>query len=382
MKKIIFILPDLKIGGVTSSFINLIKLLNEQNNDFDITTLIMNGDENDYLSKKTKVLHLSGRARFWNLSKKSIKHFKRFKILLIGSLKKILNVFSLWNRYCFRKLDFGKFDYAIGYKQSPAVLDLIRVIDSKNKICFWHGDPNYMNGISKWVKKLSYVNKIACVSFYVKEQMLLMFPKYQDKLAVVMNNIDCDEITRKVHNQNTTFDKLTFNIITVSRISNEDKNIFIIPYIAQKLKEQNIVFKWRIVGSGPDSSELKRIIDLTKTNNVLEEIDSKNVFSYIAASDLFVLPSNTESFGMAILESLVLGVPCVCSDLASVREAAGSDNGVVFVDNTAEEYYKTIFKMIKCPSFYNDLLCKAKTFTYNSQRVYNQFCNLLNNETS
>ena len=40
-------------------------------------------------------------------------------------------------------------------------------------------------------------------------------------------------------------------------------------------------------------------------------------------ADLFVFPSHYESFGIAVLEALAIGLPVVCSDIAALREAAG-----------------------------------------------------------
>ena len=40
----------------------------------------------------------------------------------------------------------------------------------------------------------------------------------------------------------------------------------------------------------------------------------------LAAADLFILPSQTESFGLSALEALASGVPCVVSNLPGVRE--------------------------------------------------------------
>lgn len=380
MKTVLFVIPDLQIGGVTTSFVNLLKLLKEKNSELDISVLIMNNDSNDYISKTTKIYRLSGRACLWNYSKKSENYRTSLKSLFIGLTKKILNKFSLWNKFCFKKLKISKFDCVIGYKQSPAVLDLVRAINGDTKICFWHGDPNYMQGISSWIYKLSNVDKIACVSFYVKKQMEKLFPKYKNKMFVVLNSVNEDEIKEDSANQNIILSSNVFNLITVSRISNGDKNVFIIPYIASKLKQQDINFKWRIIGDGPDKGEFRKIILSTNTDDVIELIDSKNVYGYIKASNLFVLTSKTESFGLVILESLFLDTPCLCSDLPSVQEIVGQNNGVIYSNNTVDDYCTAIINLLNNKTIFNNLLLKAKSFSYDNQKVYNQFYELINNE--
>ncbi len=44
--------------------------------------------------------------------------------------------------------------------------------------------------------------------------------------------------------------------------------------------------------------------------------------SLLAAADVYVSPSETESFGCAILEAMAMGIPCVAAETGGVPELA------------------------------------------------------------
>lgn len=55
-----------------------------------------------------------------------------------------------------------------------------------------------------------------------------------------------------------------------------------------------------------------------------------DVPALLKAADLFVFPSISEGFGVALLEAMAAGVPCIASDIEAAREIGGT-NGVLLV---------------------------------------------------
>ncbi len=76
-----------------------------------------------------------------------------------------------------------------------------------------------------------------------------------------------------------------------------------------------------MLGEGPDRPEaMKRINDLGLTSKVCFVDNSSSVVEHLQFSDVMLLPSETESFGLAALEALSCGVPVVASDVGGLPE--------------------------------------------------------------
>jgi N-acetyl-alpha-D-glucosaminyl L-malate synthase BshA len=76
-----------------------------------------------------------------------------------------------------------------------------------------------------------------------------------------------------------------------------------------------------MVGDGPDRSEAEdeaRKLGVHQRVQFLGKIDM--VAPLLAAADLFLLPSSSESFGLSALEALASGVPVVGTNAGGVPE--------------------------------------------------------------
>lgn len=94
-------------------------------------------------------------------------------------------------------------------------------------------------------------------------------------------------------------------------------------------------FKYCVVGDGEDKDYLENLaIKLGVNNRVLFVGSKKNIFPYLLNSDVFVMPSYSEGFPLAVLEAAAAGKPIVCSDISIFREIFDGDEVVRFeLDN-------------------------------------------------
>ena len=76
-----------------------------------------------------------------------------------------------------------------------------------------------------------------------------------------------------------------------------------------------------LVGDGPDRSEVEGLATSLGVRQAVAFVgERRSLGDLFAHADLFLLPSDQESFGLAALESLASGVPVVASDVGGVAE--------------------------------------------------------------
>jgi glycosyltransferase involved in cell wall biosynthesis len=83
-----------------------------------------------------------------------------------------------------------------------------------------------------------------------------------------------------------------------------------------------------VIGDGPQASELKhRFPDV----HFLGPLEGETLASYLAAADVFVFPSRTDTFGVVQLEALACGVPVAAYPVPGPQDVIG-DNPVGVLD--------------------------------------------------
>jgi starch synthase len=89
-----------------------------------------------------------------------------------------------------------------------------------------------------------------------------------------------------------------------------------------------------MVGSGRDSGVFgERLQRVPKTQWIDRYVlDRQELWSYLAAADIYVMPSRREGFAVAILEAMACGLPSVASDATGVIDvlpAGEADGGLI-----------------------------------------------------
>lgn len=90
-------------------------------------------------------------------------------------------------------------------------------------------------------------------------------------------------------------------------------------------------YKLVIAGTGRDEADMRKLVFNLKLQDKVEFIGSlegRRKLEYLSASDVFVFPSLSESFGLALLDAMACEVPIVASNVASIPEILG-DCGIL-----------------------------------------------------
>lgn len=79
-----------------------------------------------------------------------------------------------------------------------------------------------------------------------------------------------------------------------------------------------------------------------------------------AGTDLFVLPSYSENFGMAVIEAMVCGVPVVISNKVGIYIEVEKNKAGIVVDTDAESLYQGIKLLLENPEFKKEIVINGR----------------------
>ncbi|MDG1398175.1 MAG: glycosyltransferase family 4 protein [Polaribacter sp.] len=113
-----------------------------------------------------------------------------------------------------------------------------------------------------------------------------------------------------------------YNIIHISSLLNEHKNITDMLKVAKSLEDKIGFFNWKFIG-GTSEKFAKLIKELDFKIAKIEFIDhmpQTKIVHYLQSSDVFVLFSNYENLPCVILESFSCGIPVITTNVGGISE--------------------------------------------------------------
>lgn len=87
-----------------------------------------------------------------------------------------------------------------------------------------------------------------------------------------------------------------------------------------------------IVGDGPEHTNLQKMIDekgLGHNIHLLGRKQKNEVCNILQNSDVFIVSSHTETFGVAAIEALACGLPVISTDCGGPRDFITENNGIM-----------------------------------------------------
>jgi glycosyltransferase involved in cell wall biosynthesis len=127
-----------------------------------------------------------------------------------------------------------------------------------------------------------------------------------------------------------------------------------------------------LIGIGPDQKELENIARKYKLRNKVFFLGQKNnIFKSVAKWDIYVQPSLSESFGLALAEAMNLGIPVVASNVGGMKEIVDNKSGILVEPKNISDLTNAIKKLILDSKMRNIMGKNAKNrieayFSYNN----------------
>ena len=225
--------------------------------------------------------------------------------------------------------------------------------------------PNYKTAVSFSINKSDVVTS---VSQSLKDATYELFNIKKD-IHVIPNFIELDKHRNEslISCQRSIMAKTEERIVTHISNFRKVKRIPDVIKIFYKI-QQTIPAKLMMVGDGPEKVKAEQLCEeLGISDKVIFFGNSNEIDSILSYSDLFLLPSETESFGLAALEAMAWSVPVISSNSGGLPEVnfegiSGYLSNVGNVDEMADNAIKILGNNETLITFKENALSVAKQF--------------------
>ena len=169
------------------------------------------------------------------------------------------------------------------------------------------------------------------------------------KFAVINNGVDVKRFSKKSKKSKefSFLDKIDKPIVLFCGRLLALKGLSTLIESIKKLKGEDIFFLF--TGPGDVENWEKQLEGVPKKNyKFLDYVPHQKIHHLYAKSDLFVLPSFTESFPLTILEAMASGLPVIASKVGGVPEIIDHNkNGLLVEPGNSEQLAESILRVLK-----------------------------------
>ena len=251
----------------------------------------------------------------------------------------------------FRIQMYKKFDLAIAIKEGQSMVSVSR-LRSKKKYAWVHVDYDFLYW-TQYVfetpeeerKCMESFDKVVCVSKAAMESVIHVVGN-PGNLCVRYNPINYMEIRRKSQ-ENLHLSKPDKNLlfVAIGRLAEQKNYRMLIEVFASLCKEYKNIELW-IVGEGDQRSELEEKIRESGLTSIKLLGERKNPYPILQMADCMISASKWESYGLAIQEAFILGIPVVATKCPALEEVFDHRFGLLS-ENTADGLKQALVKILE-----------------------------------
>jgi len=245
--------------------------------------------------------------------------------------------------------DRKRFDVAVAMKEGPCMQD-VALRKAASRYGWVHVDYRYQY----WTKTvfLSAAEEAEC--FRKMDRVICVSQAAADgvaetigdpgNLAVCYNPINVEEIHRQAAETCPVCRKKDRPLfVAVGRLAKEKQYDMLVEACARLA--EGYAFELWIIGDGPERERLEKMVERRNLSCVKLLGGQENPYPYVTQADYFVSASLAESYGLAIQEALILGVPVIVTECPAMWETIPEGSGLI-VPNQAEALFQSMASVL------------------------------------
>lgn len=362
-KKIVFGITSLDYGGIELSLVDLVNKLCSKY-DITILTLYSGGELIPKINKKVKIESIYKHKYLSSTSE------QRRKI----KLKMMIASRTLYYRHL-----KNKYDIEIAFMEGPMTILFSTPNRNVKKIAWIHTNiaKNKVRGMKKHLKKgqnnklYSSFDKIVFSGEIIKEKFEQYYYVDVDS-CVIPNYIDISRILKGSRGAYPKeFKKNEKNLLVVTKLE-KSKGIDRLLVIHKRLMIDGYNHKIYIIGDGPEKKELEKLIEKLNASDTFTLLGKReNPYPYIKHANYIVLTPSSESYGVSVLESLILK-KTIISTSTSVGDRFKDYPNIISVKNNEENIYEALKYILTTKSN-----IKKSSIKLDNDKIIQQIYNIL-----
>jgi len=230
--------------------------------------------------------------------------------------------------------------------------------------------PRLLSAVERWTLRAAMrFYKIPRLLFAPNREMVTLLEQTTGKPCFLMpHSVDTAVFSPEFRDR----ERCPFRIGYVGRLTSE-KNVRLLAQIERALLARgHRDFRVVVVGDGAEGKWLRKNMRQAEFTGVLTGRDLSRAF---ANMDLFVFPSETDTFGLVVLEALASGVPAVVSSVGGPKNTVQHCK-TGYIANNLEEFVAFTELLLTQPDLLSSMGLAARMYALSTswERIFEGMC--------
>lgn len=364
MKRLLFVIPTMRMGGAEKALVSLLRSLNPEKVQVDLFLFehggILQSQIPDWVhilpeNRVTRAMTLEFRF-YWKDLLKGF-HLKsaaaRLRMKLQPAVRKKLRLPTLPNWAIAKKYVLplsGEYDVAIGFLEGLADFFVIEKVTAKKKIGWIHTDFTSRKFTSEEIDLYHSFQALVTITEACAHAIVDTLSVHSDCVHVIPNITVKDDVIRASNAPiRLGWDQERLHLLTVARLERQ-KGIDLALEACRILVNDGAPICWHVVGDGSMREWLTEQIHAYKLQNafILEGVQ-ENPYPYMKQAAFIVQPSRAEGKSIVLDEAKILGKMVLTTNYPSVHDQIIDGQNGCIAEMSAESIASHIQALIQDP---------------------------------